>query len=158
MLTRTDHSRWAQIGWWEWASDYRKTFVQYTYNDTVYTHEYTPEPSGSGQFSTYATLYDPGVYPNPPTWTFQVNGVTKKSVQSLQWTPNEGQISGEIQSRATQMPGGTNSRQLFTYMQILYSGVWYDFGGTGFNTQPAYFGQTHNLPTVGEIWDKACSS
>jgi len=158
MLTRTDHVRRAQIGWYEFAYDYRRTFVQYTYNDNVITYEYSPESSGPGQFSTYATLYDPGVYPNPPTWTFQVNGVTKHSVASLQWTPNEGQIAGETMTRSTQMPGGTNGRQLFANMKILYSGTWNDFGGTGVNTQPAYFGQTQNHPTFGEIWDKACYS
>lgn len=157
-VTRTDHTRWAQIGWLKRSSNYRRTWIQYTYNDVAYTFEYSPEPYGSGQFSTYTTLYDPGVYPNPPTWTFQVNGITKLTVQSLGWTPNEGQINGETQSRASQMPGGSQDRQLFTFMHIYYAGSWNDFGGGGAATQPAYHAWTHNIPTVGEIWDKACSS
>lgn len=60
------------------------------------------------------------------------------------------------------MPGGSQTRQIFWGMKIYYSGGWHDFGSippvVSVNTQPAYFGQTHNTPTVGEIWDKACSS
>ncbi len=157
MLTRQDHTNWAQIGWREYAYDERYTYVQYTYLGVAYTHLYNP-PEPEGQFSRYTVLYDPGVYPNPPTWRFQVNGVTKKTVSSLQWTPDEGQIAGEIHTLASQMAGGTNYRQIFWGMKIYYSGAWRDFNGSPGLMDTRYFGRNTDYPaTVGEIWDKACT-
>jgi hypothetical protein len=157
MLTRPDYANWAQIGWREFAYDERYTFVQYTYLGVAYTFHYAPEPEG--QFSRYTNLFDPGVYPNPPTWTFQVNGVTKKTISSLQWTPTEGQVSGELHTLASQMPGGTNAHQIFWGMKMYYSGAWRDFNGAPVAMNGQYFGRTPTNPTtVGEIWDKACTS
>lgn len=127
MLNQIGYPRWAQVGWYEYALNYRKVFVQY-WNGTGYTTlEWNPNPDWT--YGEYKIENAGGQY------KFYNRG-------SLLWTaaaafdPNEGQIASEIANELNQMPGdyGALSFMAFNAMNKRLSGSWSTFSPTSVGT------------------------
>lgn len=128
-------------------------FVEWTHDGTFSDNYFTPEPVGS--YTTYTVLYGN----TPGKFTFQEAGSDLESVDA-QFTPDEGQQYGEIQTLASQMPGGYNSNahEVFSDAHIYASGAWGLFNGAVTSGDPNYFKHDRASNQYLQIWDSACAS
>lgn len=158
MLTRNDQPYWAQVGWAKRPVG-RNTFVQ-VLGPGVFVDNWSFSPYPVGSYIYYTVLKDNV----PGKFTFWANnGLLPLSI-SATFTPNRGEISGEINNKASQMPGGTSDAQGFFEMKIWHSGQWNDFqgimsdhGATLGGTDPANGSMAYYNGTQGYIWDPLCS-
>lgn len=148
---------WAQIGWVEFQGDDRRMFSQVLLvNGDGLTRYGDPQPLGT--YPYYSVLYNnvPGYF------TFFVNGF-----EIVDWrhysdfVPTYATISGEINTLATQMPGGYNTSEGFFDVNV-WQGQWwpYDFFHPRVfpvNDNPSEFGQLAVSQTQAYIWDWRCS-
>lgn len=78
------------------------------------------------------------------------------------WVPNQAEIAGEVDSLASQMPGGYSNMNYawFSVNRIWYSGAWRVFDGPNYITPggATYFGYYRLSQNDFGIWDKACAS
>ncbi len=143
-------TQWAQVGWWEYAFDDRYTFTQTTL-PAVSTHFFLPEPVGA--YTYYTTLYN-----NPPgSFSYQVNGSTI-DVQPANFVPLSAQIYGELNTFASQMPGGyaLGAAEDFFDSHIWFSGAWQPFDGVDTNDDLTQFGNVKISTLDLSIWDLTC--
>lgn len=145
------HCDYAQVGWTEYAGDFRDTFVEWTHDGTFSDKYFTAEPVGS--YTTYSVLYSPST----DVFTFQVANDTVETV-GAQFTPDTGEQYGETQTLASQMPGGYNSgsHEVFSNAHIYARGQWVEFNGIGNSTDSTYFKQDRSSNQYFQIWDSAC--
>jgi hypothetical protein len=158
MLTITGNDNvWAQVGWIEYFAGERHTVVQYT------TPEYDPDdedgtldtwlsaPQAEGTFTEYR------VESAGSLWIYWA-GSSPLASSLKYFTPNEGQISGEILNLQSQMPGGFNSPEVFQLSYIKTS-YWMPFDGftqvtPGFEDQ---FGALEFSAYQALVWDWLCT-
>jgi hypothetical protein len=152
MLTKYNDDRyWAQVGWWEFAYDDRRTFVQWTDGpDSANTLWFPAQTVGT--LTEYRVVYNP--IPSL-TFDFYVN----QSVVATQWatfTPTQGQVYGEISSLANQMPGSVGQHELFGGNYVMYGNNWSAFNGV--HAPGGQFGYYFGTTSLFEIWDPKCQS
>lgn len=160
MLTKTDLSEWAQVGWRvlrNGSGTYsRYSWWQYTYaGPGFFDGYYAAAPLGT--LPTYRVEYvfntDLGV------WQFRFYRDVTQLASVTIWTgPTLAEVYGETNTRRDQMPGGTTNYNQFT-------GVYYRTGTSTWNpfsaAAGANDGMIHGASGSGTsywIWDKACSS
>lgn len=131
-LTQAGYPRWAQVGWYEFALNYRKVFVQYWNGSGYPTYEWNPNPDWTyGEYKVQYTgtqfqFYNRGGL----IWT-----------ASAAFNPNQGEIASEIGNELNQMPGdyGSHSWMAFNAMSKRVSGIWSAYApsavGTSNNTK-----------------------
>ena len=90
MLTKSGSGYWSQVGWWEYADDDRRTFVQIGNGGGWHTLWFPKQPYS---YTEYQTLYG-GPVPNN-IWTFKAAGQVIHQEWAY-WTPTIGQMYGEI--------------------------------------------------------------
>lgn len=117
MLNQQGYARWAQIGWYEYSSNYRKVFIQYWNGSGYPTFEWSPNPDWTyGQYKVNYT----------GTQFKFFNRGTLIYTASAAFNPNEGQIASEIANELNQMPGdyGAKSWMFFDAMNKRGAGSW----------------------------------
>lgn len=120
--------------------------------------DFSPQPTG--EFTTYATLWNPNVS-RGDSWT--VNGHTVLTEIS-QFVPSQAQMLGEIHTYASQMPGDTSTHEVWKNAQIWYpggsEGSWHTYDGhpsaTANSDDDFAFSPSNPTGTL-DIWDTACS-
>ena len=160
---------WAQVGWEKWTFfifTYYETFTQWTHDGTYTTNTFFG--SNPGDTHTYMTTY----LNTPGNFDFWVDG-SRVDSETATFTPNAGQVNGEVTTGASQMPGGYNAHEPFRNMQGWLgtpgtnNGSWYSFFGAPFNggvvvdngTSSEQVGNASQLSATAEdIWDLACAS
>jgi hypothetical protein len=121
MLAKTNFPYWAQMGWYEWSLNYRKTFIQYWNGSSYPTFEIAQEPDNT--FTEYK-VNDPG-----SGFNFYIDGQLVKSVGGQGWDPDHGEIASEITNEVNQMAGdyGALDFMWFLVMKRRIDGAWYNF-------------------------------
>lgn len=144
---------YAQVGWFENPGGARYTFTQWTHDNTFSENDFSPQSVGS--YTYYTTLYNN----TPGKFTFQVAGSTIDT-ETAAFTPNEGEIYGEENTLASQMPGGYNSNahEVFSDANIYLNGAYQAFSGTADPGNTTYFGNSKTSSQYDMVWDKACAS
>lgn len=92
-------------------------------------------------------------------FSFQINGQDRHYVSGLGWTPTIGEFWGEIQSSASQMPGGYNNAANWFYTKLRLYGTWASFDGTLYwipSWTTGWFGAIKWSAQTYSIWDKYC--
>jgi hypothetical protein len=149
MITSSDRASYAQLGWLERASNVRHTFKEYLQGSTYVHRELDPFPLGQADVYQVDTL-------TPGQVKYYVDGNPYFASDSLGFTPLGGQIYGEIFTKASQMPGGYNSAEIFSNDHIYYSGIWNPFAGQNFNGGSSIFQNIRDSDYQTRIWDWAC--
>jgi hypothetical protein len=143
---------WAQVGWIERRygerHDYYEYFIANAYNWRRYK-EFNPQPIGD--YSYYTTLFDV----NTRRVSFQIDGATVLPPQAVSWTATEARASGEIDTLATQMPGGYAIWAKFRDQHTWYAGAWRQPYPEPFNSNSTYFGFSGNAVDT-YIFDWQC--
>lgn len=152
LVFNTTSDRYAQDGWV--VDPYlglQEVFTEYVNSSGDNVATYYDFPVGAS--TTYTVLYN---YPSSGMVTFEAAGSELAQV-SVDFTPNAGQVMGEIHNYADQMPGGTGNHEEMTGGGIYYSGGWHAFSGSAYNSG-SYFGNSIKSTTRVDIWDPKCSS
>jgi len=102
MLERPAIDAWAQIGWIEKANNWRRTFVQ-VFNWQAGQNYTRYEPARPVDTYTYYTVY---FYQYLGIFRFVYGGTDWPDQVPATFVPTRGSIFGEIDSLASQMPGG----------------------------------------------------
>jgi hypothetical protein len=149
----TSPYHYSQVGWWEFPGSTRQTFNQYTYNGT-FTNTWSPQPTG------YFTYYELTWYTSLGEHVVDVYvGGSQVAEQQVDFTPIRADAQGEINTLASQMPGGYNYAEAFDDSHVQVNGATWDaFNGVGDNSNSTYFGDDVVNSTVSNVWDKACAS
>ncbi len=146
---------WAQIGWLEFAGGLRYDYYEYYTQDAPQYQvlkKLPPQPLRAQTY--YAVLYDP----TTRYLTFQINGATVHHPQ-VGWVPNVVKMSGEINTLASQMPGGYGDHMVWRDTHVWYSGGWQTprWGDwTTWNEGSAYFANWPHDYSDLDIWDWSC--
>lgn len=160
---------YAQIGWEEQPGSKRYTFVQF--NDVPGGHFWNNLDASYPINSThdYKTLYDPNGNSGGKSgkyFTFWVDGSYITGSQ-YNWTPNFDQSGTEIHTQASQIPGGSSNKELFSSMQYYYGGwksgpqsVYSRDGGTSGSGQSAgpSWDNVQAVTNGFNSWDSACTN
>jgi hypothetical protein len=127
MLSQIGYPRWAQIGWQEYALNYRKVFVQYWNGSGYPVTEWNPNPDWT--YGEYKVVY------TGTQFLFYNRGTLVKTV-SAAFNPDEGQIASEIANELNQMPGdyGALSFMAFNNMNKSVAGHWGQYLPTSVST------------------------
>lgn len=144
-------TKYAQVGWIEYFSDQRNTFVQYTAPQLPSYMTYWYPPQAEDTFTQYRVEY----WGN---FNYYV-GSMGLGYSPNYFTPNQGQISGEITNLQSQMPGDTSSPDVFQ-LSYIYTSGWIPFDGVTTVT-PGFageFGAIEVSPYQAWIWDWECDS
>lgn len=155
MLHNTqNYSYYAQVGVLALPYGYRFTFYEYYDGGGMNQHKNIATPAAAHSY--YTMLYGNG---GSGIFTFQIDGVTVKTVGNLSWAPNEAQVMAETWSNADQIAGGYASYAHANFNDThVWLGSWGAFSGIGINSDPAIYTlngtSTYNFST----WDNACSS
>jgi hypothetical protein len=107
----------------------------------------------NGSTTTYAVLYN---CPSSGMVTFEFAGSEILQVR-VGFTPDDGQIMGEVTNFANQMVGGTSDHAVMSGSAIYFAGSWNSFSGSVYNSSTDY-GNSVLSNTKAEVWDKACPS
>jgi hypothetical protein len=140
-------SKYAQVGYLAKVGSPGPETVFTEYNDNGFPdyHEYPMPTLWSAEFKV--------LYGNTPgKFTYYVNGTLEGS-NNIGFTPNEGEIFSELQSKSDQI-FGESSNHLRFWNSHVYFGQWLPFNGTptnqGQNSNWTYsFISTYEL----QIWD-----
>lgn len=142
MADRPNTTNWAQFGWWEEPYDpgaglyaRRYLFAQWTiagiYNYPVKIVRPNPDPHlNTLRYYTVLYNYVPGKF------TFQYNGQTQNIDPRADFVPTRGATAGEIDTLASQMPGGTADPMWMADSHIWYGNAWRDFNGVYYDWEP----------------------
>lgn len=132
MLSKAGVSQFAQVGWYEWSTNYRKVFVQY-WNGTGYPiFEWNPNPDNT--YSQYYVTYTNNAF------YFRNRGTQIKSTPAA-FNPDQGEIASEITNLVNQMPGDYGAHAWMSYhnMERRLAGSWQNYSpnlvGTSDNTK-----------------------
>lgn len=132
MLSQAGYPRWAQIGWYEYALNYRKVFAQFWNGSGYPTYEWNPNPDWT--YGEYKVVYTGSLF------QFYNRGSLFLSANAA-FNPNQGEIASEIANELNQMPGdyGARSWMAFNSMNKRVSGTWSAYSpssvGTSNNTK-----------------------
>lgn len=125
----TTYGNWAQIGWYEYDLNYRKTFAQYTANGAVINREFNPPPDW--QYQEYSVSFTGGQF------RFYM-GRTVNPLWAVVPTfdPDRGDIASEITNLMAQMPGdfGEFPFMKFIAMEKRVGAAWSAFTPDNVNT------------------------
>ncbi len=157
---------WAQLGWIERPGNVRETFLQYSHADRTWETvepDTLPRPS-LDEGPLYEVEYFPASGPSLPRFEFRMNGGRVGPVVNAEFTPTQAQQFGEIESLATQMPGGTQSHVYIRLAEVrTLSGAYKAFNPTyygafieGSGSADQYFGTQMISDKEIQIWDKSC--
>jgi hypothetical protein len=148
-------AQYVQIGWMKTSSGSRYVFDEATDNSSPPKFVRTTNPAfGLGGFTPYEVLWQPSTQ---RLETYAGGALVGRHIRYF--TMREGQEFGEIHSKASQMPGGSNQHEQFTgaYVQNL-NGSQYDFSGTVSSSDDSLFRNANGSSTREDIWDSACTS
>ena len=153
MLTTSDGSSLAQVGWLSLPFGRRYIFVQYTDAPNNFHPAILFDPGQPVDTSSYyTTLYDDG----PARFTFQVANQTLPLTVYTYFTPTAAEVAAETQSLADQMPGGSLVPEIIADSQVFVYG-WANLGGNIQNQWPQYYSVSGVSPTQTNIWDNSCA-
>src|SRR6266446_3114547 len=110
MLDVANANAWAQVGWMEVAYGTRYTFTQWMtcINCSAYTDYYSA--FGINTYTQYKVLWNNACGGCVSMYA----GGTRLEYHYVSWTPNEGQIYGEIHTYSDQMPGAQQQHEDFS--------------------------------------------
>jgi hypothetical protein len=147
-----------QIGWYKSESGLRQTFVEYALCDGTFTDVYG-DPFTLGTYTGYRVQLDNvggnyvDFYAGGSLWA---NNVPQYVV------PDSAQQMAEVQTIASQMPGGSSNREDFQAATIDYGGTRYSFVGTLVNEWGSGVGGDFRLHKVSgqeiQVWDSVCTT
>lgn len=160
LQTNPSTHAWAQIGWVEYAYDERYTLIQYTTGPNQGQHmTWFLSPQPEGQLTYYQVERNIA-----GQWDFRLNGYAVLLPNPVShFVPNMGSIAGEINSLASQMPGGYSNYnyEWLDSSQLEFGGAWQPFHGELYITPggATHFGNyvLNSDYTIG-IYDKKCPS
>lgn len=147
---------WASIGWekvWNPVIGHH-TYVEYQVGSSHTYYGLSHETVGTDIY--YTVLWQAG---GPNKISFQRSGVTVIGPVGVgSYTPTYAVARGGIHSLATQMPGGSTSRELLYDTNIWYNGAWRAFDGILQTSSTTYFGAIKVNTRDYQIQDNSCSS
>lgn len=147
----TDSNSWSQIGYLTNAGS----------PGSQQGFEQVSEPNDHRTFKYSMTNYQPisyYIYWNNPAGkiTMGQNGGDISNTDPTNFTPGDGEASGENLNTGDQMYGGTGFKVHLSNLHIYYSGGWRPMSGTVANSA-SYYGNTPNGSYEDIIWDTACA-
>lgn len=149
-------TKYAQIGWLARVGSPGPVKGFWEYDDGGFNGFQHQEFSIPGSWPVNNKV----LYGNTPgQFTFYANGTLEGSHCTC-FTPDAGEIYGEIHSKSDQMPGGSSlsaHEQLYSD-HLYYSGGWNDFNGNTTTDLPGVFVVSWIGTQQIQIWDNACSS
>ena len=142
---------YAQDGWAEEPNNDRHIFAEWTPDGGTWDDKYWGADS-VGSTSSYDVLY----LNHQNAFSFGWDGNEARDDEFASFAPTTGDVAGEIQDMADQMPGDTNQNESFDYTQAWVgqagsgNGGWQDFGPAG-----AYTGLDGTPPNwyATQVWD-----
>ena len=147
---------YAQVGWDEYPNSGRQNF--YTWTDRYGNQAPVIYAGPAFTLNTYhyfTTLYDVNAFGK---FSFYIDGGWI-STRYLDWQPNEAQLSGEIDTLASQMPGGWGYPDYMNDIAVWYNGGWQRPTLNTFTSNFSYFGVWRWGSGAGQnlaIWDQYC--
>jgi hypothetical protein len=146
--------QYVQVGWLKDVSGARHVFDEWTDNSSPpRTFRSVGAPFAVGGFTPYEVLWQPSTqrleaYAGGAFFDSHVRYFTIRRADEF----------GEIHSKASQMPGGTNQHEQFTaaYVQNL-NGQQYDFAGTTYSSDPV-FKNANASSRREDVWDGQCTT
>jgi len=156
MLAKYQAAKWSQVGWY-WTGTASHTFLQVWDGTTDVTR--TTDPPTAFPGSTYYTaLYDPAT----SRFTFQVGGLAwpySGYYVQQSWSPNEGEIFGEIQNYDSQMPGTVSNPMDTSDAHYYHYGYWTEFAGTPYSDNSSLwpYASGGSPLTHLAVWDSGCA-
>lgn len=156
MLRTADGTKYGQDGWEEYSGGSRYTFAEWD-NGYGWTKQ-ERSPDATGTYSYYEVDWTGGTNP----WFLFVIDGSQWFGQPLSpaWTPNAAEIMGEVQSSASQMPGGYSTHEQFLNRNINFGAGWQSFGGDDYNSDssahPNWYATNWVDAWTDKVWDQAC--
>jgi hypothetical protein len=153
MLSKIGQPRWAQVGWVQYYAWYRYVQVQSVISPGAYnTQTFNAQPIEAN--TQYRTIYSSSL----GTFRFHVNGTLIAS-HTAYFNPDQGEMFGETNTYANQMPGHIGERMDFTSGKKKISGTWSNYAPNVRGvTDPL---QNHHQVRVSDsyfyIYDDRCS-
>ncbi len=154
MLMNWTTSHYAQVGWFNDTPHGWNTFVEYydpNEPGNVFELWFGTEYGSPGAEPLYRVTYSNGAF------QYFIN-TTEVWSDTAYFTPNGGQIFGEIHSLADQMPGGVNDPEDFNNSEIRYGTTWDPYNGTKLNYSSSYFNIAEYSNEHLQVGDRYCSS
>jgi hypothetical protein len=147
-------TKWSQVGWWKDDDGTRTSFIQWTdAAGNFWTRHYSP--AALGTTPNYETIYDKV----NTDWIWERNNTVLHTTNAV-WQPATIQIYGEINTRASQMPGGVNNHVALKEAHYIPNNgnQWLDMASLPGATDAVIHAAAKLSNEYYEIWDKACGS
>lgn len=157
MDTQTSLDHYVQVGPDTFADGSRYTFVER--GSTVQNNytDYYFDPYSINSLIPYEIDFSPN---SGDEYDFFANGVLIQSLYLSNFqNPNEVQLYAELQTKASQMPGGYNNTASMSDGQLRYDTSWHTLAAA-INPPPSFAGITPSSGTADHwhIWDDACAN
>lgn len=160
METQSSLDHYVQVGWTEDYSGTRNTFVERGISSTKQFTDWYFSPYDINANIPYEIDFDPNGGTGDQ-YSFSADGSQLLTIYDTGLpNPNYVQDYAEIETKASQMPGGYNNTDTSSNAQVRYDGSWHSLDAPTSNP-PSFAGI---LPSPGtntdhyQIWDNACAT